>query len=67
MSTARWFAEAASAPGHYDSGMLEAVNLTKRYNGATALDNLMLRVSPGEVFCLLGANGAGRPRPSISF
>src|ERR671912_2430282 len=40
--------------------MLEAVNLTKTYNGVTALDDLTLRVLPGEVFCLLGANGAGK-------
>jgi len=40
--------------------MLEAVNLTKKYNGITALDDLTLRVMPGEVFCLLGANGAGK-------
>jgi ABC-2 type transport system ATP-binding protein len=40
--------------------MLEAVNLSKRYNGVTALDDLTLRVMPGEVFCLLGANGAGK-------
>jgi ABC-2 type transport system ATP-binding protein len=40
--------------------MLEAVNLTKKYNGVPALDDLTLRVMPGEVFCLLGANGAGK-------
>jgi ABC-2 type transport system ATP-binding protein len=40
--------------------VLEAINLTKRYNGVTALDDLSLRVTPGEVFCLLGANGAGK-------
>jgi ABC-2 type transport system ATP-binding protein len=40
--------------------MLEAINLTKRYNGITALDALNLTVKPGEVFCLLGANGAGK-------
>jgi ABC-2 type transport system ATP-binding protein len=40
--------------------MLEAINLTKRYNGATALDALNLQINPGEVFCLLGANGAGK-------
>ena len=40
--------------------MLEAVDLTKRYNGVTALDNLTLTVKPTEVFCLLGANGAGK-------
>lgn len=40
--------------------MLEAVNLTKRYQGAPALDSLNLTVAPGEIFCLLGANGAGK-------
>ncbi|MBX3276727.1 MAG: ABC transporter ATP-binding protein [Acidobacteria bacterium] len=40
--------------------MLEAVNLTKRYNGAVALDALNLKIEPGEIFCLLGANGAGK-------
>jgi len=40
--------------------MLEAVNLCKSYNGATALQSLNLKVEPGEVFCLLGANGAGK-------
>jgi ABC-2 type transport system ATP-binding protein len=40
--------------------MLEAIKLTKRYNGVTALDDLTLRVMPGEIFCLLGANGAGK-------
>ena len=40
--------------------MLQATNLTKRYNGVTALDSLNLAVQPGEVFCLLGANGAGK-------
>jgi len=40
--------------------MLEASALTKQYNGVAALDNLTLRVEPGEVFCLLGANGAGK-------
>lgn len=40
--------------------MLEAVNLSKRYNDQIALDALNLRIEPGEVFCLLGANGAGK-------
>ncbi|QEH35954.1 Daunorubicin/doxorubicin resistance ATP-binding protein DrrA [Aquisphaera giovannonii] len=40
--------------------MLEAVGLSKSYNGSVALDALDLRVEPGEVFCLLGANGAGK-------
>jgi ABC-2 type transport system ATP-binding protein len=40
--------------------MLEAINLSKHYNGAVALDSLDLEIEPGEVFCLLGANGAGK-------
>jgi len=40
--------------------MLEAVGLSKSYNGAVALEPLDLKIEPGEVFCLLGANGAGK-------
>jgi ABC-2 type transport system ATP-binding protein len=40
--------------------MLEAVNLSKRYDQAVALDGLNLTVKAGEIFCLLGANGAGK-------
>src|SRR5919197_4350280 len=40
--------------------MLQAIGLTKAYNGCVALDSLNLTIQPGEVFCLLGANGAGK-------
>ncbi|RYG67722.1 ABC transporter ATP-binding protein [bacterium] len=40
--------------------MLEAKDLSKTYQGKTALDNLNLKIESGEVFCLLGANGAGK-------
>ncbi|HVI48743.1 MAG TPA: ATP-binding cassette domain-containing protein [Chitinophaga sp.] len=40
--------------------MIEAIALTKRYNGHTALDDLHLSVPAGETFCLLGQNGAGK-------
>lgn len=40
--------------------MLEAVQLSKHFNGHTALSGLDLEVEAGEVFCLLGANGAGK-------
>ena len=40
--------------------MLEAINLTKKYGDFTALQALNLSVQKGEIFCLLGANGAGK-------
>jgi ABC-2 type transport system ATP-binding protein len=40
--------------------MLEAVHLSKNYNGTVALKDLNLQIEPGEIFCLLGANGAGK-------
>lgn len=41
--------------------MLEAKNLTKKYeDGLLALDHLNLRVESGEIFCMFGANGAGK-------
>lgn len=41
--------------------MLEAINLSKRYeDGNLALDSLSLKIEKGEIFCLLGANGAGK-------
>jgi ABC-2 type transport system ATP-binding protein len=40
--------------------ILNAKELSKRYNGTVALDNLNLSVDKGEIFCLLGQNGAGK-------
>ena len=41
--------------------MIEALDLSKRYpNGRLALDALNLRVQAGEIYCLLGAKGAGK-------
>ncbi|MCP4284601.1 MAG: ABC transporter ATP-binding protein, partial [Gammaproteobacteria bacterium] len=40
--------------------VLRTQNLTKRYNGLTAVDGLTLEVREGEIFGLLGPNGAGK-------
>lgn len=40
--------------------MLEAIGLKKVYGDHEALKGLNLRVSEGEIYCLLGANGAGK-------
>ena len=40
--------------------MLTTENLTKRFNGTTAVDSLNLHVAPGELYALLGPNGAGK-------
>ncbi|WP_343691840.1 ABC transporter ATP-binding protein [Chitinophaga sp.] len=40
--------------------MLIAENLTKQYGDYTALDRLNLAINAGEVYCLLGSNGAGK-------
>jgi ABC-2 type transport system ATP-binding protein len=41
--------------------MIEAIDLTKRYDEThLALDALNLKVSPGEIYFMLGANGAGK-------
>ncbi len=40
--------------------MIDAENLTKKFGGLTAVDNLTLHVDDGEVFGFLGPNGAGK-------
>jgi ABC-2 type transport system ATP-binding protein len=41
--------------------ILKAQDLSKRYeDGVLALDHLNLEIRPGEIYCLLGANGAGK-------
>lgn len=40
--------------------VLEVKNLTKRFNGLTAVDNASFAVDEGEVFGLIGRNGAGK-------
>ena len=41
--------------------LIEAVGLTKKYeDGVIALDNLNIQVHGGEIYAMLGANGAGK-------
>lgn len=40
--------------------MLSAKALTKDHGAHRALDNVTFTVEPGEIYCLLGANGAGK-------
>lgn len=40
--------------------MLTATHLVKEHGTHRALDDVSFTVAPGEIFCLLGANGAGK-------
>ncbi len=40
--------------------MIEAMELTKKFDSFTAVDELSLHVNSGEILALLGPNGAGK-------
>jgi len=40
--------------------MIELVGFTKRYGDLVAVDNLNLKIGPGEMFGFIGPNGAGK-------
>ncbi len=40
--------------------MIELIDVSKRYGTKVAVENLTLRIEPGEVFAFLGPNGAGK-------
>ncbi|ADJ48309.1 multidrug ABC transporter ATPase [Amycolatopsis mediterranei S699] len=39
---------------------IDAIDLTKQYRDVLAVDDVTLRVAPGEIYALLGLNGAGK-------
>lgn len=49
-----------SEPPNSDRLAIEVSNLTLRFGSFTAVDHIALRVLYGEIFGLLGANGAGK-------
>ncbi len=40
--------------------MIDVLNLTKKFDGFTAVDNISFSVGKGEIFAFLGPNGAGK-------
>lgn len=40
--------------------MIEAIGLTKSFNGKTIIDNIDISVDEGDIFGFLGPNGAGK-------
>jgi ABC-type uncharacterized transport system ATPase subunit len=43
-----------------EGGLMQASNLTKRFGGVVAVDNVSISIKPLEVKCIIGANGAGK-------
>src|SRR3989454_10699946 len=70
MGYRRYRAHRRSAAGHdrrrgvvrtpMSANVIEAKNLTKRYNGVAVVKGISFSVARGEIFGLLGPNGAGK-------
>ena len=43
-----------------NGGMIEVNNITVRYGGVTALDDVSLTIPDGKIISIVGANGAGK-------
>ena len=48
------------APDQHSNAIIRAVNLTRRFDALTAVDHLNLEVSRGEIFGIVGPDGAGK-------
>ena len=45
---------------HQQHTLIEATELTKKFDNVTAVDKISFTVSQGELFGFLGSNGAGK-------
>ena len=43
-----------------NESIITVKNLSKKFNGLTAVDNISFEVKKGEIFAFLGPNGAGK-------
>ena len=43
--------------------ILTVSNVTKRFTGTTALDNVSMELYPREILAVMGENGAGKSTP----